>query len=262
MTEILDPAPELADAQIEAEIQRLAQQYRSASGVGLNLLNMLGGQAENLLDRLPSPVRSGLDGATHQALTLAMQAASQSRKAVPDQPTWVNTAVGTAMGAAGGFAGLPGALVELPVTTALLLRSIQGVALDLGFDPDADSVKFDCIRVFAAAGPLEQDDGADLGFVSLRLSLSGGAMQKLIATVAPKLSIALGQKLAAQAVPVLGAATGAGVNYVYLGYYQRVAGVHFGLRKLAIDADLPHDTLVRRLQMRVKATSVDSTSDT
>ena len=152
------------------------------------------------------------------------------------------------MGAAGGFAGLPGALVELPATTTLLLRAIQGVAREQGFDPEAESVKFDCIRVFAAAGPLEKDDGADLGFVSLRLSLSGGAMSKLIATVAPKLSIAMGQKLAAQAVPILGAAAGAGINYVYTGYYQRIAEVHFGMRRLAIEADQPHDDLVRRLE--------------
>ncbi len=255
MNEVLDPVPTLAEAQVEAEIQRLAAQYHAASGIGLNLLNLLGGQAESLLDRLPASVRAGLGGATHQALTLAMQAASQSRRAFPDQPLWVNTAIGTTMGAVGGFAGLPGAMVELPATTAFLLRSIQGVAREHGFDPEADSVRFDCIRVFAASGPLDRDDGADLGFISLRLTLSGGAMQKLIATAVPKLSVALGQKLAAQAVPVLGAAAGAGVNYVYTGYYQRVAQVHFGLRKLAIDADLPHDMLVRRLEHHALGTT-------
>jgi hypothetical protein len=43
----------------------------------------------------------------------------------------------------------------------------------------------------------------------------------------------LGQKLAAQTVPVLGAATGAGTNYTFVTYYTEIAHVHFGLRKQA-----------------------------
>jgi hypothetical protein len=61
----------------------------------------------------------------------------------------------------------------------------------------------------------------------------------------------LGQKLAAQTVPVLGAVAGAATNYAYTSYYQEMAHVHFGLRKLAIDADLPLGDLVERLRRRV-----------
>ena len=42
----------------------------------------------------------------------------------------------------------------------------------------------------------------------------------------------LGQKLAAQAVPVLGAVTGAGINYAFMDYFQEMAHVRFGLRRL------------------------------
>lgn len=249
----MDHIVTVAPVDAEAELDRIAAHYRAAGGVGIRLLNMLGGQAEGLLDRLPPEVRRGLDGATETALQIAMQTAQGSRHAVPDQKPWVNTAVTTAMGAAGGFGGLPAALVELPATTTMLLRAIQGVAAENGFDPSSESVMFDCIRVFAAAGPLETDDGADLGFVSLRLTLSGGAMQRLIATVAPRLASVLGQKLAAQTVPVLGAVAGAGTNYVYTRYYQQIAHVHFGLRRLAVDADIPHDDLVARLERRMLA---------
>jgi hypothetical protein len=160
------------------------------------------------------------------------------------------------MGAAGGFGGLPSALVELPATTTLLLRSIQGVAVEHGFDPAAQSVQFDCIRVFSAAGPLPSDDGADLGFISIRLTLTGGAMNKLIAMVAPKLAVVLGQKLAAQTVPVLGAVAGATINGVYTSYYQQVADVQFGLRRLAIETDLPEADLVRRLEQKLQVSAV------
>ena len=155
------------------------------------------------------------------------------------------------MGAVGGIGGLPTALAELPVTTTLLLRVIQGVAVEHGFDASSENVKFDCIRVFSAAGPLEEDDGADLGFISARITLTGATVQGLIAKVAPRLATVLGQKLAAQTVPVLGAVAGAATNYAYTSYYQEMAHVHFGLRRLAIEADVPLDDLVERLRQRV-----------
>jgi uncharacterized protein (DUF697 family) len=61
----------------------------------------------------------------------------------------------------------------------------------------------------------------------------------------------MGQKLAAQAVPVLGAMAGAATNYAYTTYYQEMAYVHFGLRKLSIEADVPQDELVRRLREKL-----------
>ena len=244
----------LSPPDTEAELDRLAARYAAAGGLGVQLLTLVGGKAEQLLDRLPDPVRVKLEETTEKALQLAMRAAQSSRRAVPDQADWVNTAMSTAMGAAGGFGGLPSALVELPATTTVLLRIIQGVAAENGFDPASDSVQFDCIRVFAAAGPLASDDGADLGFLTLRVTLTGGAMQRLIATVAPRLATVLGQKLAAQTVPVLGAVAGATTNFIYTGYYREIAHVHFGLRKLAIDADLPPEELATRLAARMGRT--------
>ena len=56
----------------------------------------------------------------------------------------------------------------------------------------------------------------------------------LIATVAPRLAAALGQKLAAQAVPVLGAVSGAALNAAFLRYYREVARIRFALMRLAV----------------------------
>ncbi len=236
---------------VDAELDKIARRYKSAGGVGINVLNLIGGSAESLLDQLPDTVRRNLETATVAALNQAMRAAHSSRSVVPDQKSWLNQAVSAAMGAAGGAGGLPTALAELPVTTTLLLRVIQGVAVEHGFDAAAENVQFDCVQVFAAAGPLSGDDGADLGFLSARLTLSGKAMQAVIAKVAPKLAVVLGQKLAAQAVPVLGAVAGAATNYAYTSYYEDIAHVHFGLRKLAVDADVPHKELLVQLQDRM-----------
>lgn len=236
---------------VEAELDALAKRYKSAGGLGISVLNLVGGSADSLLKTLPEGVRGNLEAATIAALNQAMKAATSSRTAVPDQKSWLNQTVSVALGAAGGAGGLPTALAELPVTTTLLLRVIQGVAVEHGFDPEAESVQFDCVHVFAAAGPLSDDDGADLGFLAARMTLTGRAMQSLIAKVAPRLAVVLGQKLAAQAVPVLGAVAGAATNYAYTSYYEDMAHIHFGLRKLAIDADVPHPELVERLKKKM-----------
>lgn len=241
-------------AEVVEELDKLALRYRRAGGVGMQVLNLIGGSAEGLLDKLPKEIRNRLDGATETALAAAMRAAHGSRGIVGDQPGWLNVAVTTAMGAAGGFGGLPSALAELPVTTTVLLRTIQGVAVEYGFDPEAENVQFDCVQVFAAAGPLGSGEGADLAFLTSRVALTGSTVQALIAKVAPRLATVLGQKLAAQTVPVLGAVAGAATNYAYTSYYHEIAHVHFGLRRLAIEADVPREVLVQQLRDRMRLT--------
>ena len=54
----------------------------------------------------------------------------------------------------------------------------------------------------------------------------------IMARVAPRLATALGQKLAAQTVPILGAASGALVNTVFLSHFQNLARGHFVIRRL------------------------------
>ncbi|MEL7255917.1 MAG: EcsC family protein [Pseudomonadota bacterium] len=247
--EVLDPT--LPTDAIATRLDALAARYARASGPGIQLLNLLGGQADSLLEQLPQSVRDMLGARTEDALRLAMQAAHGSRGVVEGQAGWMTRALTTAMGAAGGVGGLPTALAELPVTTTVLLRAIQDVAVEHGFDPSEEGVQYDCIQVFAAAGPLDHDDGADLGFLGARVTVTGTAMQNLIAAVAPRLATVLGQKLAAQTVPILGAAAGAATNYTYTSYYQQMAHVHFGLRRLAIEADLDRDDLAERFRQRI-----------
>ncbi|WP_324755357.1 EcsC family protein [Roseovarius sp. Pro17] len=248
--DLLDPP--IDKAAVAARLDALVRRHARAGNLGIQVLNVVGGRAEALLDRLPEGVRGRLEGGTGQALEVAMGAANRSRGMVGTQPGWLNRALTTAMGAAGGFGGLPSALAELPITTTILLRAIQDVAGEYGFDPTEEGVRFDCVQVFAAAGPLDHDDGADLAFLTTRVAVTGKAMQALIARVAPRLSVVLGQKLAAQTIPVLGAAAGAATNYAFTSYYQQMAHVHFGLRQLAIEADMSHAEVLEAFRARVE----------
>nr|WP_051492261.1 EcsC family protein [Roseivivax isoporae] len=217
----------------DRELAVLVERHRAAGGVGLQVLNVIGTQAENLLERLPDRVKERLEDATTRALEVAMRAAQGSRGVVPDQRGWLNSALATAMGAAGGAGGLPTAMAELPVTVTVLLRAIQGIAAEHGFDPADPEVQKQCLAVFGSAGPLEADDGVDMAFLSARVTLTGATVHGILSRIAPRLATVLGQKLAAQTVPLIGAAAGAATNYAYTSYYQEMAHVHFGLMRVA-----------------------------
>ena len=139
-----------------------------------------------------------------------------------------------ASGAAGGAGGLLTSVAELPVTITVILRAIRAEARRAGFDPAEDGVRAACLEVFAAGSPLARDDGINTAFLSARLTVTGPALQKLVATVAPRLAAALGQKLAAQTVPVLGAVTGAALNAAFLRYYRGMARIRFQLMRLSV----------------------------
>jgi len=83
---------------VEARLKALAERHRRAGNVGIQVLNMVGGQAEGLLSRLPVPVRSRLDDSTERALRMAMETAHRSRGYFPDSPGWLSRAMTTAMG--------------------------------------------------------------------------------------------------------------------------------------------------------------------
>lgn len=239
----------------DAAIAALAVRLRRANNPGVHLLNALGGTADGLFNKLPAPVTKGLEGATMSALEAAFDGAVHTRRATGVKGHgWLARAISSGLGAAGGAGGLPTALAELPITTTVLLHCIQDVAAQHGFDPEREDVRKACIQTFAAAGPLEDDDGADLAFLAARTTLTGATVQSIIARVAPRLSIVLGQKLAAQAVPILGAAAGAATNYAYTAYYQEMAHVNFGMLRLAEDSDRSFDALRDMLRAQVEKT--------
>lgn len=211
------------------DVAELARRYKRANGPVIRLVNRLGGTLEAQLSALPDGLRTQLERVTTQALETSYGLAGRA----PDLGQRGPMMAAMAAGAAGGAGGLATSLAELPVTVTLLLNTIRAAARDAGFDPDDDEVRAECLQVFAAGSPLAQDDGVNTSFIASRLALTGSAVQNLIATIAPKLAVVLGQKLAAQAVPVIGAVSGAALNAAFLSYYRDVAQVRFALLNLA-----------------------------
>ncbi|WP_018953323.1 EcsC family protein [Thioalkalivibrio sulfidiphilus] len=154
-------------------------------------------------------------------------------------------------GAAGGFFGLPGLLVELPITTTIMLRAIASVARSEGEDLADLETRMACIQVFALGARTEDDDAAETGYFSIRLALAlsvSGSMRhiatqglttegapllaRMIALISSRFGIAVSNKAAAQVMPVIGAAGGALINTIFVQHFTDAARAHFIIRRL------------------------------
>ena len=159
--------------------------------------------------------------------------------------------LGMGSGALAGFFGLPGVLIELPITTGIMLRSIADIAVSEGEDMADPDSRLACVEVFALGGPHEDDDAAETGYYSLRLALafhfslvnqqlvaSGVASQNLpflvslARNIAARFGVAVSDKVAFQMVPLIGAAGGALINAIFVQHFQDMARGHFTVRRL------------------------------
>ncbi|TNC70967.1 EcsC family protein [Rubellimicrobium roseum] len=235
--------PHLPLGEVErAEIEALARRQRQAGGVLMKAVNLVGNSVEDGLRVLPKPVRARIDKVAQAALLRSYDAAARTRTGEGRLGPWTalvtgdraHKALAAVSGALGGAGGLTTALAELPLATTIIFRAVQGVAEAHGEDPALEETRVECLRVFGAGGAAVQgDEGIDTAFLGARLSLAGTGINRLVARVAPRFGAVVGQKLASQAVPILGAAAGAGTNWAFIDYYVEMAHVHFGLRRLA-----------------------------
>ena len=240
--EILD-SPIKAD-EARARLKSLAVRYREARNIGTDFLDRVGIKAGVFLNALPVDTRNSLNLISEQILRRAMDGAHGSRNVIAVTPAWSNRVIAAFTGAVGGVGGFATTLAELPITAIVLLRAIQDAAIDHGFDPGEEFVIYDTIRVFSSLEPFSYHDEADDSFVNLGYAVSGAALRGLIVRATPRLATALGHKMAFQTMPIIGAITGAALNFTYMRYYQQIAHVHFGLRRLAIDSDKDHGELI------------------
>ena len=234
MLKMMDNLPARPDpADLSSEIAALARRYRRANGPVMSLVTKLGGSLEARASLIPAALRARIGRVTETALAGAWGLAGAGARRLPVGGRRGSLVAAAASGALGGAGGLATSVAELPVTVAVILHAIRREAVAAGFDPEDPSIRGACLQVFAAGSPLAEDDGIDTSFLSARLTLTGPALKRLIATVAPRLAAVLTQKLAAQAIPVLGAVTGAALNTAFLSWYREIAAIRFALLRLA-----------------------------
>jgi hypothetical protein len=230
----------------QAELARAVVQLENVS-LAARIAGMVGTPIEALRNRLPASVQGMVDNAVRRALSAAMQAALRAapgRNPTPFSTAWLHRGLAAATGAAGGALGLPGTLVELPVSTTLLLRQIAAIAAEQGEDLADPLVAAECLKVFALGGRDARDDAAEAGYFAVRLALAEalkGAIGKGVAgmllpgflgPIAARFGGPVALKLSAQAAPVIGAAGGAAINLAFLEHFRGIAQGHFAVRRL------------------------------
>jgi hypothetical protein len=238
-----------------AEARRLLE----TPGIAVKASNLLGRPIEAGIGLLPAGWRDKVADATRDALMTALNGAlrtmdrrpgAEGTAAAPASSGWHKLAA-TLSGAAGGAFGLPALLIELPVSTTIMCRSIADIARAEGESLDDPAVRLACIEVFALGGKGPGDDAAETGYFAVRAALARAvsdaaqflathavagegapALLRLVALVAARFHLQVSEKVAAQAVPVIGAAGGALINLMFIDHYQGVSRGHFTVRRL------------------------------
>jgi hypothetical protein len=156
-------------------------------------------------------------------------------------------------GVTGGLGGLLGALalpIELPLTTTLMLQSIADIARYQGEDLARPEVRLACLEVFAL-GNRQSGKRADIGYYATRAVLtqlatdvaaliiqrrtvdaSSPVVIRLVHELAGRFGIAVSERAAASALPIVGALGGAAVNVMFMSHFQQIAEGHFTVRRL------------------------------
>src|SRR5712671_800750 len=221
-------------------------------GLAARLTNMVGKPIELIGYALPASASQAITAATSKALEMALEVALRSMHQAPRAGSQrLHKALATASGAVGGAFGLASLPIELPLSTIIMLRSIAEIARSEGEDLSDPEAALSCVQVFALGGRPGSADASESGyfavrgmlaktvteaarFVAERGLLKEGApiLLKFVTQVAARFGLVVTQKVAAQALPVVGALGGAAVNYAFIEHFQDVARGHFTVRRL------------------------------
>ncbi len=238
-------ASELADL-------KFARSLLENPGFAARVGNLLGAPIEKGFKMLPKGWNLALNKTVRVALEKALDGALMTMGGPPRRASeFMHKMLAGASGGLGGVFGFATLAVELPISTAIMLRSIADIARSEGHDLKDMTVKLTCLEVFALGGRTEKDDATESSYWAVRAALSKsiqeaaahlsghGAAQKsapavvkLISGIASRFGIVVSEEAAAKAVPVVGAAGGAIVNVLFLDHFQNMARGHFIVRRL------------------------------
>lgn len=223
-------------------------QLSSAAGMPVEAVT------RQLSKRAPEAVVNVVSKSTHRAIEFVMQSAVWTMRGEEQGPASprLHQAAALTTGAVAGFFGLETLIVELPLTTGIMFRSIADIARAEGESPQDPETMMNCMQVFAMGSHLSnKDDAAETSYYGVRVALSkvvtdalqyvashgvGSAsappLVRLISAVAARFGIVVTQKAMAQAIPIIGAVGGGLVNTVFISHFQDMARGHFSIRRL------------------------------
>ena len=234
--ETLDPAA-------RAELAQALGQLQQGGGLVVRLADLVGGamsrtvkfgtESLGMVPGAQSAVQGVVEAALRRAFDIAVlrlgadgEAARSRRLARP---------LVVLSGAVGGFIGLGGFVPDAAVTSLAIMREIARIAVEEGEDLADAGSREACLQVFALT-PGTKGEGArpepEASYFSARLMLQGRPLAMLLTDVAARFGLTLSEKFALQAIPVIGAVSGATLNGAFLAHYRKLARAHFTVRRL------------------------------
>jgi len=239
----------------QADLERLKEAVRLLENPGwtARITNIIGMPIEWAIKLLPKNATQIISTATEKAIKMALVASITTMDhKYHGKPfkRWHKFAVATS-GGIGGLFGLAGLGVELSVSTVIMLRSIADIARSEGEAIGDIKTQLACMEVFALGGSKKIDDTSETGYYAVRIALARALTEaekfiakrglveegapvivRLIARIASRFGVFISDKVAAQAVPVVGSVGGASINLLFMNHFQKMARGHFIVRNL------------------------------
>ena len=225
-------------------------------GLAARASAMLGSPIERGIGMLPARVQKTVHEASEAAMMKALDVAVKSfgwegSVGTARSKDRLHKFAAAASGAVGGVFGLAALAIELPVSTTIMLRSIADIAKSEGENIQFIDTKLACLTVFALGGRSAKDDEAESGYFAARVAMAGAvseaakylaekgfskagapALVRLVSLISARFGIVVSEKAALQALPILGAASGALINTLFIEHFQNMARGHFTVRRL------------------------------
>jgi hypothetical protein len=231
----------------------LAKSLLENPGFAMRMANMIGSPIEKGFALLPRGWNDTVNKATKAALLRSLELAvatlgKQHRRR--SKELFHKVLVGTSGGIGGAF-GLAALPIELPISTAIMLRSIADIARSEGHDISRVQTKLECLEVFALGGRPEVNDPSESVYWLTRAALSktvadaaayltqkgvlketAPVIVRLINELASRFGVMVSEEVAAKAVPIIGAAGGGIINVLFIAHFQDMARGHFIVKRL------------------------------
>lgn len=258
----------IKDNQQDYKDLKMAAELLTTPSITAQISNIVGSPFEKIVEKLPTKIRTSIQEAVSSALHKAINGAVKTMDNKPTKSSTIkHKLMAAGSGALGGVFGAPALVLEIPISTTIIMRAVADIARSEGFDVNDMETKRMCLEVFSLGGITKADDGSDTGYYFTRVALNevmksfnkelskivvekgitrltpaqvGAMMAKLVEAVATKFGIVITGKIASQIVPVVGAVTGATINSLFVDYYQDMALGHFTIKRLEKKYDFEH----------------------
>jgi hypothetical protein len=225
-----------------------------SESIAMRLSKIAGAPVDALLGHLPKGAGEAISKAINKSLREATGWAftTTGTKQLPIlREDWVHKVAVVLTGAAGGAVGLASTLVELPISTMLMLRSIGCIAEEEGLNMRDMKTRLGCVSILAMGADPTKVEGDETGYWVTRKTMGAlvtqaaewtgaGAAPKLatfVVEIGKRFGIVITNKVAVQLAPAIGACTGAMINHFFLEHYQSVAHAHFSIERLCLKYD-------------------------